>query len=139
MNPELQERLNDLLDRDSTYPLAAYRALNKGLDYAVHLRRIPGHVTGQELSLGMAGYLKSEYGPFARMVLDGWNIRATIDFGRMVFNLIDAGLMGKQDSDSIEDFIDVYDFNEVFPVEVDWLQDVRTDLDLTSRSSGSLS
>jgi len=138
MNPELQERLIDLLDRDSTYPLVAYKALNKGLDYAVHLRKVPGHVTGQELSLGMAGYLKSEYGPFARIVLDGWNINGTCDFGRMVFNLIDVGLMGKQDSDVIEDFIDVYDFDEVFSAGIDWLQEIRTDLGLPSRKPGSL-
>lgn len=138
MNPELQERLIDLLDRDTTYPLAAYRALNKGLDYAVHLRKSPGHVTGQELSYGMAGYLKSEYGPFARLILDGWNIHGTYDFGRMVFNLIEVGLMGKQESDAIEDFIDVYDFDEVFPLDIDWLYEIRSDLGLPSHRPGSL-
>ncbi len=138
MNPELQERLNDLLDRDSTYPLAAYKALNKGLDYAVHLRKVPGHVTGQELSFGMAGYIKSEYGPFAMMVLDGWNIHCTYDFGRMVFNLIELELLGKQESDTIEDFIDVYDFNEVFGDDIDWLKEIRSDLGLPSPRPGSI-
>jgi uncharacterized repeat protein (TIGR04138 family) len=32
----------------------------------------------------------------------------------MVFNLIGAGIFGKTDEDSIEDFKSVYNFNEAF-------------------------
>jgi uncharacterized repeat protein (TIGR04138 family) len=32
----------------------------------------------------------------------------------MVFNLIGAGIFGKTETDSIEDFRNVYDFQEVF-------------------------
>jgi uncharacterized repeat protein (TIGR04138 family) len=32
----------------------------------------------------------------------------------MVFNLIGAGIFGKTEEDSIEDFRNVYDFQEVF-------------------------
>jgi len=32
----------------------------------------------------------------------------------MVFNLIGAGIFGKTDEDSIEDFRAVYDFNDAF-------------------------
>jgi uncharacterized repeat protein (TIGR04138 family) len=32
----------------------------------------------------------------------------------MVFNLIGAGIFGKTEKDSIEDFRNVYDFQEVF-------------------------
>ena len=53
----------------------------------------------------------------------------TADFGQIVFNLVDYGLMGKQESDRREDFQEVYDFSEVFelrplfyfcPDENDW-------------------
>ena len=47
-------------------------------------------------------------------VLKGWNIRRTRDFGEMVFLLTGIGLMGKQESDHIEDFDEVYDFNDAF-------------------------
>ena len=138
MKPQIQERLNEILDRHSSFPLAAYQALNRGLDYTVRMRKSSGHVTGQELVFGMAGHLKTEYGPFARLVLDGWNIHGTLDFGRMVFNLIEVGLMRKQETDVIEDFLEVYDFDEVFSTDVDWLHEVRIELGLPSRKPGSL-
>ena len=50
----------------------------------------------------------------ARTVLARWNIRATADFGEMVYLLIANGAMSKTDEDSLEDFRDVYDFDEAF-------------------------
>ena len=35
-------------------------------------------------------------------------------FGHYFFNLIDAGIFGKTEEDSIDDFKDVYDFEEAF-------------------------
>jgi uncharacterized repeat protein (TIGR04138 family) len=48
------------------------------------------------------------------MVFDSWGVRATADFGEIVFNLVEHDLMGKQDSDSKRDFHDIYDFSDVF-------------------------
>jgi uncharacterized repeat protein (TIGR04138 family) len=47
-------------------------------------------------------------------VFDSWGIRSCEDIGNMVFNLISAGVFGKTDEDSIEDFKNVYDFEEAF-------------------------
>ena len=41
-----------------------------------------------------------------------WGINRTEDWGNIVFNLIDAGLMSKTDNDSLDDFRDVYDMDE---------------------------
>jgi uncharacterized repeat protein (TIGR04138 family) len=49
-----------------------------------------------------------------RLVLDYWGIKKTQDFGEIVFTLVDAGLMSKTEEDSLKDFRDVYDFEEVF-------------------------
>ena len=38
-------------------------------------------------------------------------------FGEVVFSLVDAGLLSKQDSDQKSDFADVYDFQEAFETE----------------------
>jgi uncharacterized repeat protein (TIGR04138 family) len=37
-----------------------------------------------------------------------------VDFGNIVFSLVDAGLMGKTEQDSIADFIDIYNFEDEF-------------------------
>jgi uncharacterized repeat protein (TIGR04138 family) len=47
-------------------------------------------------------------------VFDSWGIRSSEDVGHMVFNLIGAGIFGKTEQDSIEDFKNVYDFEEAF-------------------------
>lgn len=72
------------------------------------------HVTGQELSLAVRDMALSQFGPTASLVLDHWFIRRTEDIGRIVYDLIDAGLLGRTESDRIEDFAGVYDFEEEF-------------------------
>jgi len=49
------------------------------------------------------------------MVLAEWNVTATEDFGNVVFNLVEAGAMGKTEEDDISDFVRVYSFDDVFP------------------------
>ena len=47
-------------------------------------------------------------------VFDSCGIHSSEDIGNMVFNLIGAGIFGKTEEDSIEDFRNVYRFEEVF-------------------------
>jgi uncharacterized repeat protein (TIGR04138 family) len=47
-------------------------------------------------------------------VFDSWGIQSCEDIGKMVFILIGAGVFGKTEEDSIQDFKDVYDFREAF-------------------------
>jgi uncharacterized repeat protein (TIGR04138 family) len=70
------------------------------------------HVTGQQLCEAIRRYALQQYGPLAKQVLNHWGIRATSDFGDIVFNLIDVGQMKKTDSDRREDFDEVFDFDE---------------------------
>ncbi len=56
----------------------------------------------------------------ARQVLSHWGIQCTEDIGRIVFLLIDAGLLMRQESDRIEDFEAVYDFAEAFDAGYPW-------------------
>lgn len=72
------------------------------------------HVTGQELAKGLRDIAKRRYGLLARTVLQRWGIYNTLDFGRVVYALIDAGLMSKSDEDCLDDFRDVYDFKKAF-------------------------
>ena len=53
-----------------------------------------------------------EFGLMARTVFRMWGINRTDDFGELVFNLVEAGLMSKTDEDSRKDFHAVYDLDE---------------------------
>lgn len=123
-----QIELKTILDEAGGYAIEAYRFLSDGLAHTVGT--IHGddavsnatddpedeslHVSGQELCLGLRDYAIRRYGLLARTVLRRWNINATDDFGRIVFALVDAGLMRKTDRDHLEDFQGVYDFDEEF-------------------------
>lgn len=75
------------------------------------------HVTGQQLCLGLRDYAIKRYGMMAPAVLRTWNLRRTEDFGRIVFAMIEHGLMSKTADDTLEDFRSVYDFDEAFARE----------------------
>jgi uncharacterized repeat protein (TIGR04138 family) len=112
------QHLNDLLDpileKDGRYTHEAYLFVREGLDHTVRNLEKPRHVTGQELLEGMREYALKEYGPVAKRVLSEWGINECVDFGNIVFNLVNEGLLGKTEEDSIEDFMDGYDFHEAF-------------------------
>ena len=110
--------LRDLVARDPRYRPDAYRFVFEALDYTLKSRgRTGGHVSGRELLEGIRDFALDQFGGLAGLVFDQWGIRCTGDFGEIVFNLVEAGLMGKTDSDSREDFRNVYEFQVVFRVD----------------------
>jgi uncharacterized repeat protein (TIGR04138 family) len=120
MDAELIARLEREVRRDGRYAPEAFEFLHQGLDLATQQkfgegpRRRGRHVTGRELCEALRVLAVQRWGPLAREVLRRWNIHATRDFGEMVYLMVALRLMGKQPSDDISDFDDVYDFAAVF-------------------------
>ena len=77
-------------------------------------RQAERHVSGQQLCEAARLYGLQQYGYLAPTVLATWGIRATDDFGEIVFNMIDIGQMRKTKADRREDFHAVYEFAEAF-------------------------
>lgn len=72
------------------------------------------HVSGRDLCHGLRDYALRRYGLLAKTVLNHWGVTQTEDFGKIVFALVDAGLLRKTDDDTIEDFRGVFDFDDEF-------------------------
>ncbi len=72
------------------------------------------HLTGQQLCEAIRQLALEQFGLMARVVLHSWGVHVTGDFGEIVYNLIDIGLMKKSETDRREDFNDVFDFEEAF-------------------------
>jgi len=68
------------------------------------------HLTGQQLCEAIRQYALEQYGYMAQCVLNSWGVKATSDFGEIVFNLIGIGQMRKTPDDRREDFDNVFDF-----------------------------
>jgi uncharacterized repeat protein (TIGR04138 family) len=125
---EEEHPLVQLLKRDQRYRLEAYQFVREGLDYAQRalgmgvsrpVRRSEkpppeSHLTGQELCEALRQFALEQFGFMAKWVLSSWGIRATSDFGELVYNMISVNLMRKSETDRREDFNGVYDFDEVF-------------------------
>ncbi len=76
-----------------------------------------GHVSGRELLFGARDLALDQFGLMTLPVFAKWGIRGTEDFGKIVFELIEAGEMRKTDDDHLEDFVNVYDFRTTFADE----------------------
>lgn len=115
--------LDEILLHDDRYARQAYYFIMEALKHTLRNLQVHRHVTGQELSVGIRDYAIQQFGMIARLVFEQWGITRTRDFGEIVFNLVTAGLMRKTDEDSVDDFNDVYDFEQEFEtnyrIEVD--------------------
>jgi uncharacterized repeat protein (TIGR04138 family) len=112
--------LDRLRDLDQRYEDRAYAFVLAALEEVV--QRLPRrrHVSGGELVTGCRDLALRLYGPMAKTVLEYWNIRATRDIGEVVFNLLEVGVLSKDDADSRNDFDDLFDFTEVFETNYPW-------------------
>jgi uncharacterized repeat protein (TIGR04138 family) len=113
------EALDSIVAHDARYTRDAYVFLRDALDFTTkQQKKAKGtnvrHVAGPELLEGVRHYALREFGPLVVTVFESWGINSCEDIGHMVFNLIDAGIFGKTEEDSLEDFKNVYDFQEAF-------------------------
>jgi uncharacterized repeat protein (TIGR04138 family) len=73
-----------------------------------------GHISGPELLEGIRQLGVQHFGMLSPVVFKRWGINVTDDFGRIVFQLIEAGEMRKTQDDQLDDFLGVYEFAKVF-------------------------
>jgi len=112
--------LDGILEADDRYQEEAYQFVREALEFTMDRMDEPeldsrgDHVTGQQLLLGARDYALEQYGPMVLVVFEQWGIHCCEDIGEVVYNLIEAGLFGKNEQDQKDDFSTVYDFEEAF-------------------------
>ncbi|HMO16032.1 MAG TPA: hypothetical protein PKD64_13630 [Pirellulaceae bacterium] len=124
----------DCLKKDQRYSAPAYTFVRDSLRYATDMlaiesdalssvsldddadatRVIDRHVTGQQLCEAIRQHALRQFGFMARVVMNQWGIYNTTDFGNIVYNMIDAGLMSCSEHDRQSDFDNVFDFENEF-------------------------
>ena len=117
---ETQEKIRALARRDGTYRPEAYTFTLEALNYTLEEMRKTGHeghIDGKQLLHGMRDYGRRMFGYLGAVVFNEWGIVSTADFGEIVFRLVDADLLSKQDSDQKEDFANVFDIEGAFEAE----------------------
>ena len=106
---------------DCRYAADAISFVYEGLGYTVRLLKLDSdeagqsrHVSGQELSRGIGELAMQKWGRMAKAVLNSWGLHTTRDFGEIVYLMISNKWMSAQPEDRVEDFDNVYDFEQFF-------------------------
>jgi uncharacterized repeat protein (TIGR04138 family) len=117
----LDDRMLDRLrEQHPEYQEQAYIFVISALHHVIQQLPEPRHISGRELAGGVRDLAVERFGPMARTVLEHWGIRVTLDVGAIVFALVDHGILIRQDEDRLEDFADVFDFEDAFEREFPW-------------------
>lgn len=120
------EKLAEIVRQDPRYTYEAYEFIYHALHHTQKmLNRLPDeehpldpadtryHVSGAELVRGICDLALQEFGRMARVVFRLWGINQTEDWGHIVFNLVQHELMSKTNDDRLEDFRNIFDFDQV--------------------------
>lgn len=113
------EIVEQILTNDNRFHSDAYSFMREALDFTQKQVGIKNqgkvrHVNGQELLDGLRQYALQQFGPMTATVFEEWGIHQCKDFGDIVFNMVEFGLLAKTDKDSREDFRNGYEFTEAF-------------------------
>jgi uncharacterized repeat protein (TIGR04138 family) len=114
------EILDRLRERNPRFHGKAYLFVLSSLHHVMESLERPRHISGPELAEGARGLAIREFGPMARTVLEHWGIHSTGDLGEIVFALVEAGVLIKEEEDRPDDFQDLFDFEEAFETDYPW-------------------
>lgn len=106
--------------REPRFDEGAYLFVLAALEFSQ--TRLPErrHISGRELAEACRDLALERFGVMARLVLEHWGVRSTADIGDIVFTLVDLGLLISQPTDTREEFVGVFEFDQAFEREYPW-------------------
>lgn len=111
---DFYELVEHICEKDKRYKADSYEFIMEAVRFSQVKFAKAGHVSGKELLEGVRDLAVKKFGPMTRSVFQHWGISTTEDFGNIVFNMIDNKLLQKTESDCLDDFKNVYSFDEAF-------------------------
>ncbi len=117
---KFDEALEAIMKQDQRYHRDAYLFVKDALDHTQKVKgkpvknEQPRHISGQELLEGIRVFGLNQFGPMTLTVLAEWGLNSCEDFGEIVFNMVEQGLLSKTEKDSRKDFQGCYDFQAAF-------------------------
>lgn len=106
--------------RGAQYHERAYLFILATIEFLQTCLDVRRHVTGPELAWACRDFARQQFGLLAPVVLAHWGIKRTEDIGRIVFILVEVGLLVTQPGDEESDFDGVYQFADAFGDSYEW-------------------
>ena len=116
----MEKSIEQIAREDGRYDVKALEFVYEGLGQTIQdirdnsLSAEERHISGQELADGLGSLAIRRWGKLAKLVLNEWGIKTTRDFGEIVYLMIRNKWMRSQETDRIEDFDSVFDFEDRF-------------------------
>lgn len=110
---EWDAALSRIRKKDDRFKTPVYFFVIDALGRAVSMLQEVKHLSAKELVDGFVTLVFERYGVLAGLVVVEWGISSTDDIGSIVSHLIDEGILLKRDEDSIEDFNNIFDLEEI--------------------------
>ncbi len=112
---EMKKNFEQIAKEDSRFNPQAIKFVYEGLSFTVKKITVePRHISGQTLCEGLRKLALEKWGRLAMLVLNTWGIKTTRDFGEIVYLMIRHKWMSAAETDTIDDFNDVFEFQTVF-------------------------
>lgn len=112
-----QETVELIIKKHPEYRADAYFFLHDTLQFSLKRRRkkaASAYLTTQELMDGFRLKVLQDFGPMSMTLLNYWGIKKCEDIGQMIFYLVEAGVLGKTQSDTLSSFSNIFDFEKEF-------------------------
>jgi uncharacterized repeat protein (TIGR04138 family) len=106
--------------RGGRYNERAYLFVLGTIEFLQSRLEVRRHVSAVELAWACRDFALEQYGLLAPVVLAHWGISGTHDLGRIVYTLVDVGLLVTQPGDHETDFNAIYEFTDAFGESYDW-------------------
>ena len=106
--------------REPRFDEGAYLFVLASLEFCQRRLDERRHINGRELAIACRDLALERFGVMARLVLEHWGLRSTADIGDVVFTLVDLGLLMSQPTDTRDEFVDVFEFDQAFEREYPW-------------------
>ncbi len=134
------EEIIKLLETDKRYKLAAYEFILAAVKFAHDILELgdpisqvnqtdgdnvcvdddepPGDVdrdiSAADICKAAKIYAVEQFGLLAKPTLNNWGIHSTADIGQIIFNLVKCGALLQSKRDNINDFDNVFNFDDAF-------------------------
>lgn len=106
--------------RGGRYHERAYLFVLAAIEFLQSRLEVRRHVGGAELAWACRDFAREQFGLLAPVVLGHWGMERTEDIGRIVYTLVEVGLLVTQPGDTEADFEGVYQFADVFGDSYEW-------------------
>jgi uncharacterized repeat protein (TIGR04138 family) len=103
------EAVRRIRESDDRFEADVYPFVMEALEFTIAQVGERRHVLAAELLNGFAAYARTRFGFLASDVLAKWGVSCSFDVGLLVFQMIDAGLLARQETDKLEDFSNGFD------------------------------